>query len=221
MVDNATPFTAAANAGQSSLTVAVTTPGPNRTLVAVVVWGSANNAPGPIAVTGGGLSWTRQLSETIPSGMYTGWYFVEVWTAPAPLPLSAVVITANATGTVIAGGSGAVAIWSFVGDAVLGTSGVAYNDAMASGPIDVVVPGTTAGCFVIGGACNDGGPSGPLPYTAYAGNTQVVGAWDSSTRVRCAIWELSALSTGGDVTIGSTAPVAPRWVIAGAEITAR
>ncbi|MFO0734849.1 MAG: hypothetical protein U0270_03180 [Labilithrix sp.] len=220
LIDPDAPFVGEALGNGSPIDVVVTTSGPDRLLVAVVAWGSANNAHGPLTIEGGGLTWTPAAGQTLSAGNKADHAVVELWTAVAAAPLSGVTIKATATNGLVAGGSAAFAVWPVTGYRVgrpVGRTSVSENssDRLETGPVGTTVTQTTVGSLVLGGACKID-PSGA--FTERADNTLIKAAWDNSTSVRCNVWRLSGLSLGGDVTIGAVSPLSTNWVATAVEI---
>jgi hypothetical protein len=98
----------------------------------------------------------------------------------------------------------------------VGHTGIAENTSdTATGPVGATVPQTAAGSLVVGGSCKSGSSGA---FSARDDNSLVEAAWDNSTEMRCSVWRLTALSPGGDVTIGAILPNSGNWVAAAGEI---
>ncbi len=195
----------------------VTTPatfGPDRLIYATVAWYSGSTAPGPITVSGLGLSWTRVASST------SGPPFVEqegseIWAAWANDPIPGGVVTvsfANAGSTYALATVYARYLTAGLGNAAdaFGATATAMDMTGSTAVRTVTLAGTDsesgAAVVVVDGS-----------GTAYGATSNTLFDSTDTTIVTMGSGSLTGAPLGGDVTIGMDGTGA-YYTIAAAEI---
>lgn len=140
------------------------TAGPNRLLVAIVIWAAGQQDWGSVIVSGGGIPWTDVTDATFPAGQFPppGAAGVSIWSANAPSALSGAAVTATRVPPPDDGGEeddGAadsttwtLAVYAF--SAASGTGATATSVGYYTGndwPVDVALSPEQAGSWVVGG----------------------------------------------------------------------
>lgn len=141
------------------------TAGPNRLLVAIVVWAAYQQDWGSTAISGGGLTWTKLTEVTFPPTEFPppGAAGVSIWSADAQSPIAGVAVTAtrvppppeSGVEDDAAGDSNVwtLAVYAFAGASGIGamaTFGMGYLNSM-NWPLDVNIDPTQAGSWILGG----------------------------------------------------------------------
>jgi hypothetical protein len=137
--------------GTAIATPMFSTPGPDRLLVGVMAWGTGGTDESPLTITGGGLTWTRQVYTTfLPGSVPPGTSGDAIWTAWAAQPVTGVTVTgmrgSNKESAVLT-----LAIYSFENASqAIGATGT-HTDQTTSTPLLVDVEATAAGSWIVGG----------------------------------------------------------------------
>ncbi len=181
--------------------VSVTTPGPNRLLVAVIVDDNSGGVESfPYSVSGGGLTWTRIASATLLSS-YINYSGTEIWAAWASSAITSQTITAT---PVHASTNKCVAVYSIAG-AKDGSSSIS-NSIRATPPahdqnaVQVSLTSTVAGSLAIGGVDNSNGDSS----TVVAATDNVVDvSYDYPSWCNLAVIRYTG-AVGGTITVGGS-----------------
>jgi hypothetical protein len=188
----------------STQTPPITTSFPNELLVATVS-AQGNNAAQTETVTGGGLTWTLAKRTNTQTGT------AEVWTAPAPNPLTNAVIQATAS---TSGFSQSMTVLAIQGAS--GVGAVAGADG-GTGASSVGLTTTQPGSWVIG-VGND--PVHYAPHMPAAG--QVIVQQNLNEASSNGTWTQATSSptpfAGTQVTLSDTSPLADRWNMTAVEI---
>jgi hypothetical protein len=137
--------------GTTLSTPTFATPGPNRLLVAVFVWGSdANISQEVLTVSGGGLTWTQQTLSTFPTGGVTpGTSGDAIWTAWVAAQVSGVTVTATRMGTDPAVMT--LAIYSFSNASQSLGAMAQYGDSTSNSTLISTISATQVGSVIVGG----------------------------------------------------------------------
>lgn len=140
------------------------TAGPNRLLVAIVVWAAGQQDWGTVDVSGAGITWTQVTDATFPASQFPppGAAGVSIWSANAPSLISREAVTATRVPPAedsgveddAAGDSAAwtLAVYAFSGAS--GTGATATSVGYYTGndwPVSVAITPQRAGSWVIGG----------------------------------------------------------------------
>ncbi len=138
-------------AGTTITTPAFSTPGPDRLLVGVFVWGTGNTDEAPLSLDGAGLTWTQRAYSTfLPGSVPPGTSGDAIWTATATEPVVAATVTARRSSTVEPAVL-TLAVYSFANAAdAIGAVG-SHSDQTGNTPLLVDVAATAAGSWIIGG----------------------------------------------------------------------
>jgi hypothetical protein len=137
--------------GDMVMTTPFSTPGPNRLLVAVLVWGTGGTDEQPLLISGGGLTWTQVAYSTfMPGNVPPGTSGDVIWTAFAPDALDNIVVTGTRSSTAETAVM-TLGVYSFANaNPVVGANG-SHSDQTGDTPLEVTVDATAAGSWIIGG----------------------------------------------------------------------
>ncbi len=193
-----------ATAGTTVTTPPFSTPGPNRLLVAVLVWGTGGTDEQPLSITGGGLTWAQVAYSTfMPGAVPPGTSGNGIWTAYATEPLDNITVTGTRSSTAETAIL-TLGVYSFANaQPLVGATG-SHSDQTTTTALEVTVDATAAGSWIIGGFHH--GEAGMLrtpdadtifdleddPTTAPNGHFQAVGRYTGVT------------TAPGPITIGSS-----------------
>ncbi|HEY1552458.1 MAG TPA: hypothetical protein VGG28_31740 [Kofleriaceae bacterium] len=132
-------------------TAPFSTPGPNRLLVAVFVWGTGGTDEQPLSISGGGLEWTQVAYSTfMPGSVPPGTSGDGIWTAYAPDALDNIVVTGMRSSTVETAVM-TLGVYSFAGASPLVGANGSHSDQTGDTALEVTVDATAAGSWIIGG----------------------------------------------------------------------
>jgi len=167
LIDANTPVTASlTNSVATTLSVVVSTNGPNRLLVVADTFSSDNaSATFPVTVSGGGLTWQLQRNDH-STGSFNNLFGTQIWTAWAAAQLTNVTITATTSNTNHM--SGIVEVVAFVGADQYPGANAGYVNTSSSQLIQVTLP-VSQGSLIVG-AFNDnnGSPTlAPISTTVF------------------------------------------------------
>lgn len=139
------------NAGATIATEAFSTPGADRLLVAVFVWGTGGTDEQPLSIDGGSLTWTRVAYSTfMPGAVPPGTSGDGIWTAWASEPVTSMIVTGTRSSTAETAVM-TLAVYSFAGASPsVGASGM-HSDQTGDTALEVEVDATAAGSWIIGG----------------------------------------------------------------------
>ena len=127
------------------------TPGPNRLLVAVFVWGTGGTDEQPLSISGGGLEWTQVAYSTfMPGSVPPGTSGDGIWTAYATEPLDNITVSGTRSSTVETAVL-TLGVYSFANaNPLVGANG-SHSDQTTDTALEVTVDATAAGSWIIGG----------------------------------------------------------------------
>jgi hypothetical protein len=139
------------NATTTITTPPFSTPGPNRLLVAVFVWGTGGTDEQPLSISGGGLSWTQVAYSTfMPGPVPPGTSGDGIWTAYAADPLDNIAVTGTRSSTAETAVM-TLGVYSFAGASpMVGATGM-HSDQTTNTALEVTVDATAAGSWILGG----------------------------------------------------------------------
>jgi hypothetical protein len=152
-LDPGFPIVVNANAtgGLTVSSAPFSTPGPDRLLVAVFVWGTGGTDEQPLSITGGQLTWTRQVYSTfMPGSVPPGTSGDGIWTAWASDPVTGIKVVGMRSSTVETAVL-TLAVYSFSGAAQLPGASGTHSDQTGQTPLLVDLAATRAGSIVVGG----------------------------------------------------------------------
>ena len=168
-------------------------PGADRLLVAVLVWGTGGTDEQPLSVTGGGLTWAQVAYSTfMPGAVPPGTSGNGIWTAYVTQPLENIVVTGTRSSTA-ENAIMTLGVYSFANaQPLVGATG-SHSDQTTTTALEVTVDATAAGSWIIGGFHH--GEAGMLrvpdadtifdveddPTTAPNGHFQAVGRYNGVT----------------------------------------
>jgi hypothetical protein len=137
--------------GTTVTTAPFSTPGPNRLLVAVFVWGTGGTDEEPLTVSGGDLTWTQAVFSTfMPGAVPPGTSGDTIWTAYAAEPVDNITVTGTRSSTVETAVM-TLGVYSFAGaQPTIGATGT-HSDQTTDTALEVTVDATAAGSWIIGG----------------------------------------------------------------------
>jgi hypothetical protein len=137
------------NTGAMISVSGLSTPGPDRLLVGVLVWGGNADTDTPVSIAGGGLTWKQAVLTTFAKAEYTpGVSGDAIWTAWAADPLTDQPIVAT-RGSTTETAVMTMAVYSFANASQ--TIGATGSHDVANTPMIVDLTATTAGSWVIAG----------------------------------------------------------------------
>lgn len=140
-----------ATGGKTVSSPGFSTPGTDRLLVAVFVWGTGGTDEQPLSITGGQLTWTRQVYSTfMPGSVPPGTSGDGIWTAWASDPVSNIKVVGTRSSAVEMAVL-TLAVYSFSGAAQLPGASGTHSDQTGQTPLLVDVAATGEGSIVVGG----------------------------------------------------------------------
>jgi hypothetical protein len=140
-----------ATAGTTIATPAFSTPGPDRLLVGVFVWGTGGTDESPLMLGGAGVTWTKRVYTTfLPGPVPPGTSGDAIWTAWAADPVAGGKVIAT-RGSTVETAVLTLAVYSFANaaDAIDATG--THTDQTTTTPLLVDVEATAAGSWIVGG----------------------------------------------------------------------
>jgi hypothetical protein len=139
------------NATTTITTAPFSTPGPDRLLVAVFVWGTGGTDEQPLSISGGGLNWTQVAYSTfMPGPVPPGTSGDGIWTAYATEALDNITVTGTRSSTAETAVM-TLGVYSFANaNPSVGANG-SHSDQTGETPLEVTVDATAAGSWIIGG----------------------------------------------------------------------
>ena len=208
-----------ATPGTTITTPVFTTPGPNRLLVGVFVWGTGGTDEAPLTLDGAGLTWTQRVFTTfLPGSVPPGTSGDAIWTAWAATPMTGRVTAARSSTTETAVLT--LAVYSFANAAETPGATGTHTDQMTNTPLLADVKTTAAGSWVVGGFHHGTAHAirTPTPDTVYDITDDPTKAPNGHFH---AIGRYRGVTTGpGTITIGSS-DTGPYSLVSALEILQR